>query len=179
MVNAALAGGAAQLASGPTAGHAGSSRAYSGEQGAPPPERAVEALQDALRALPAARRVEMLLVKEALDATAREAAAADAAVAAVAKVCGARLLCPCGTTMQTAGCPHLWVCGCWGVQNAAFWEPLLARMMRSSHVPYTDLVYKGVGLVNMASSRAGGSMRADPGDQAGGGDPRPRTCTAS
>jgi hypothetical protein len=45
--------------------------------------------QEALRALPAARHVEMLLIKEELDNAAREAAAADAAVAAVAKVRGA------------------------------------------------------------------------------------------
>lgn len=49
-------------------------------------EQAVEALQDALRSLPSKEHVQMLLLKEELENSAREAAAADAAVAAVAKV---------------------------------------------------------------------------------------------
>ena len=62
-------------------------------------------MQEALRALPAARHVEMLLIKEELDNAAREAAAADAAVAAVAKVCaGLPLSC------AASRVPHTW---CW------------------------------------------------------------------
>jgi hypothetical protein len=49
-------------------------------------EQAVEALQEALRSLPSKEHVQMLLLKEELENSAREAAAADAAVAAVAKV---------------------------------------------------------------------------------------------
>jgi len=48
--------------------------------------KAQEQIQEALGHLPGDKHAEMLLVKEELDAVAREAAAADAAVAAVAKV---------------------------------------------------------------------------------------------
>ena len=87
MVNAAMAGGGGAQQAGACIGSSGGrGRGSSGEHPGAPPERSVEALQDALHALPAARHVEMLLIKEELDNTQREAAAADAAVAAVAKV---------------------------------------------------------------------------------------------
>lgn len=53
----------------------------------PQPAAAAEELKDALRRLPHSKQTEMALVKERLENSLREEAAANAAVAAVAKVC--------------------------------------------------------------------------------------------
>ncbi len=78
--------------------------------GAKPEEQpaAAEELKDALRRLPHGKQTEMALVKERLENSLREEAAANAAVAAVAKVCPpAFLLASCPTTAVSGDLCHV------------------------------------------------------------------------